>query len=216
MEGACSRGAPDRTTREENNMPAPPNGFEPKRTALLVMDFQNGIVGRLPDPDPLVARVGEVIADVRAHEGVIGYVRVALTEDDYATVPATNVNFAAVAENRGLSDDDPDTAIVDALAPQQGDIVVRKVRVGAMSTTDLDLRLRARGVNTLVLAGISTSGVILSTVMDAADRDYRVYVLSDGVADTDAELHDVLLNQVLGRRATIIDSAEFHNMLEKA
>jgi nicotinamidase-related amidase len=197
-------------------MPAPPNGFEPKRTALLVMDFQNGIVGRLPDPDPLVARVRDVIADVRAHEGVIGFVRVAFTDEDYATVPATNITFAPAAENRTMGDDDPSTAIVDALTPTQGDIVVRKVRVGAMSTTDLDQRLRARGVNTVVLTGISTSGVILSTVMDAADRDYRVYVLSDGVADSDPELHGMLLDKVLGRRATIIDSAELHNMLEKA
>ncbi|MEV0720100.1 isochorismatase family protein [Asanoa sp. NPDC050611] len=52
-------------------------------------------------------------------------------------------------------------------------------------------------------------------MMDAADRDYRVYVLSDGVADSDPELHDTLLDKVLGRRATIIDSAELHNMLEK-
>ncbi|MEV0718171.1 cysteine hydrolase, partial [Asanoa sp. NPDC050611] len=171
-------------------MPAPPNGFEPKRTALLVMDFQNGIVGRLADPDPLVTRVRDVIADVRAHGGVIGFVRVAFTDEDYATVPATNITFAAAAENRTMGDDDASTAIIDALAPQRGDIVVRKVRVGAMSTTDLDQRLRARGVNTVVLTGISTSGVVLSTVMDAADRDYRVYVLSDGVADSDPELHD--------------------------
>jgi nicotinamidase-related amidase len=89
------------------------------------------------------------------------------------------------------------------------------VRIGAMSTTDLDHRLRARGVNTLVLAGVSTSGVVLSTVIDAADRDYRVYVLSDCVADFDPDLHDVLLNKVFGRRATVIDSAELHNMLAK-
>lgn len=197
-------------------MPAPSNGFDPKRTALLVMDFQSGIVGRLPDPGALVGRVRDVISDVRAHEGVIGYVRVAFTDDDYATVPATNVTFAAAAENRAMGDDDPSTAIVDALAPRQGDIVVRKVRIGAMSTTDLDQRLRARGVNTVVLAGVSTSGVVLSTVIDAADRDYRVYVLSDGVADFDADVHDVLLNKVFGRRATVIDSAELHNMLTKA
>ena len=197
-------------------MPAPTNGhFDPKRTALLVMDYQNGIVGRLSDPDPLVARVREAIADVRAHEGIIGYVRVAFTDDDYATVPATNVTFAAAAENRAMHDDDPSTAIVDALTPEQGDIVVRKVRIGAMSTTDLDQRLRARGVNTVVLAGVSTSGVVLSTVLDAADRDYRVYVLADCVADFDPDLHELLLDKVFGRRATVIDSAELHNMLAK-
>ena len=54
--------------------------------------------------------------------------------------------------------------------------MVRKTRVGAFSTTDLDEQLRQRGVDTLLLAGISTSGVVLSTVRDAHDRDYRVFV----------------------------------------
>jgi nicotinamidase-related amidase len=197
-------------------MPAPTTGFDPKRTALLVMDYQNGIVGRLADPGPLVDRVRGTIGEVRAHGGTIGYVRVAFTDDDYATVPATNATFAAAAESRAMKDDDPSTQIVDPLAPERGDIVVRKVRIGAMSTTDLDQRLRARGINTVVLTGVSTSGVVLSTVIDAADRDYRVYVLADCVADSDPDLHDVLLDKVFGRRATVIDSAQLRNMLEKA
>jgi nicotinamidase-related amidase len=57
--------------------------------------------------------------------------------------------------------EDPTTAIHDQLAPQPGDIEVRKTRVGAMSTTDLDQQLRDRGIITLVLAGISTNGVVL-------------------------------------------------------
>jgi len=78
---------------------------------------------------------------------------------------------------------------------------VRKTRVGAFSTTDLDAQLRARKVTTLVLAGISTSGVVLSTVCDGADRDYRLIVLSDGCADPDEEVHCVLLTKVFARRA---------------
>ena len=197
-------------------MPAPTTGFDPKRTALLVMDYQNGIVERLADPGPLVDRVRGTIGEVRRHGGTIGYVRVAFTDDDYATVPATNATFAAAAQSRAMKDDDPSTQIVDPLAPERGDIVVRKVRIGAMSTTDLDQRLRARGINTVVLSGVSTRGVVLSTVIDAADRDYRVYVLADCVADFDPDLHDVLLDKVFGRRATVIDSAQLRNMLEKA
>ena len=79
-------------------MPAPTTGFDPKRTALLVMDYQNGIVERLADPGPLVDRVRGTIGEVRRHGGTIGYVRVAFTEDDYATVPASNAGFAAQAQ----------------------------------------------------------------------------------------------------------------------
>lgn len=65
-------------------------------------------------------------------------------------------------------------------------------RNGGISTTDLDQRLRERGITTLVISGIGTSGVVLSTVIDAADRDYQLYILSDGVADPDHEAHNVL------------------------
>ena len=137
--------------------------LDPKRTALLVMDFQQDVLQRMPGLEPLVARVQGAIADMRDHGGTIGYVRVAFTEEDWAAIPPGNSIFARAAQNRMMHHEDPSTAIHDSLAPQPGDIVVRKTRVGAMSTTDLDRQLRDRGIDTLVLAGISTSGVVLST-----------------------------------------------------
>ena len=83
-----------------------------------------------------------------------------------------------------------------------------------MSTTDLDRQLRDRGIDTLILAGLSTSGVVLSTVVEAADRDYRLFVLSDGTEDTDAETRDVLLGKVFPRRAQVIKTAELRTLLE--
>ncbi|MEV0144135.1 MULTISPECIES: cysteine hydrolase [unclassified Nonomuraea] len=99
------------------------------------------------------------------------------------------------------------------MTPQEGDITVRKIRSGGLSTTDLHQRLRERGIDTLVLSGISTSGAVLSAVVDAADRDYRLYVLSDGVADPDTEVHDMLLRRVFPARAHIIEAAELHALL---
>jgi nicotinamidase-related amidase len=151
---------------------------------------------------------------VRDHGGTIAYVRVAFTEADWAAIPPTNAIFARVSENRLMYDEDPSTAIHDRLAPQPGDIVVRKTRVGAMSTTDLDRQLRDRGIDTLVMAGLSTSGVVLSTLIEAADRDYRLFVLSDGTDDPDAETRDVLLGKVFPRRAQVIDTAEFRTLLQ--
>jgi nicotinamidase-related amidase len=192
----------------------PTPAFDPKRSALLVMDFQHGVVERIPDPDPLLARVEQAIGDIRDHGGTIAYVRVAFTEADWAAIPPVNALFARVGENRLMHDDDPSTDIHDRLAPQSGDIVVRKTRVGAMSTTDLDLQLRDRGINTLVLAGLSTSGVVLSTLIEAADRDYRLYVLSDGTDDPDTEARDVLLGKVFPRRAQVIDTAGLRTLLQ--
>jgi nicotinamidase-related amidase len=187
--------------------------LDPRRTALLVMDFQQGVLQRISGLEPLLGRVQEAIADVRDHGGTIGYVRVAFTEQDWAAIPAANVVFARAAQDRMMHEEDPATAIHDSLAPQPGDIVVRKTRVGAMSTTDLDRQLRDRGIDTLILAGISTSGVVLSTLVEAADRDYRLYVLSDGTEDPDKQTRDVLLGKVFPRRAQVIDTATLRTLL---
>lgn len=63
--------------------------------------------------------------------------------------------------------------------------------------------LRAQRVQTLVLAGIATSGVVLSTLRQAADMDYRLVVLRDGCADADEEVHRVLLDKVFPRQADV-------------
>ncbi|MGW5670250.1 cysteine hydrolase family protein, partial [Micromonospora sp. NPDC003776] len=157
--------------------------LDPARTALLAMDYQPLLVARIPDAAAQLDRVRTAIDVVRRHGGQVGYVRVALADEDYARVPGHS-RFAVLAGQLGpaLHADAPGTQVHGDLAPQPGDIVVRKSRVGAFSTTDLDQQLRARGVDTLVLAGWSTSGVVLSTVREAADRDYQVVVLADGCA----------------------------------
>lgn len=190
--------------------------IDPKRTALLVMDVQNGIVGSIAEPDALLDRVEGAIADVRAVGGTIGYVRVAFTEDDWAAVPETNTNFHQLAKARGMHHQDASAQIHDRIAPADGDIVVNKTRIGGMSTTDLHQQLTGRGIDTLVLAGISTSGVVLSTLGEAVDRDYRVFVLSDGVADHRDDVHDILLNTVFPSRSHVIDSAALRGLLQPA
>jgi nicotinamidase-related amidase len=134
-------------------------------------------------------------------------VRVAFTGADYASIPPTNkiFNLAGVAH---VLPDGPETAVHEAVAPEPGDLAIRKVRVGAFSTTDLHDQLQAAGVDTLILAGISTSGVVLSTVRDAADRDYRLVVLADACADRDAEVHTVLTGKVFPRQADVVTVTE--------
>ena len=114
---------------------------------------------------------------------------------------------------QAFHNDSPNTAVHDRVAPEPGDIIVRKVRVGAFSTTDLDAQLRERDIDTLILAGISTSGVVLSTVRDAHDRDYRVVVLADATADPDAEVHAFLTERIFPRQADVITVAELEGLL---
>lgn len=190
----------------------------PEQTALLVMDFQPGIVGLVPEPErsALVERVAGAVAAVRAAGGTIGYVRVGHTPEETAAIPERNKAFSALAAGGGVPADAPETAVIDELRPQDGDIVVRKTRVGGFSTTDLHRQLAERGVTTLVLAGIASSGVVLSTLRDAADRDYRVLALEDGCADGDAEVHRVLFDKVFPRQADVLDCSRLSDLLPSA
>jgi len=188
--------------------------IDPGRTALLVMDYQAGILDRFPGADDLLARAAETIALVRSHGGHVGFVRVAFEDADYDAVPPTSMMGARmVSAGRTFHADSPATAFNQKAAPQPGDIVVRKVRVGAFSTTDLDQQLRDRGVDTLLLAGLSTSGVVLSTVRDAHDRDYQVFVLSDLTGDPDPEVHEFLTRRIFPRQSRVITTAELGRLL---
>jgi nicotinamidase-related amidase len=184
--------------------------LDPARTALLVMDYQEGIVSRLPDPGPLLDRVTTAIDDVRERGGHVGWVRVAFEDAEFAEIPETSMfaAFAASADLRaGMRADAPGTQIDARLAPRPEDVRVRKVRVGAFTTTDLEQQLEKRGITTLVLAGLSTSGVVLSTVREAMDRDYRIVVLRDACADRDRETHDFLTGTLFPRTAVVVDVA---------
>jgi nicotinamidase-related amidase len=188
--------------------------IDPRRTALLVMDYQQAIVAMIEEADALVARAAEAIDLVRRHGGHIGYVRVAFTPADLQDIPPTSSMGARIASGpQAFMDDAPTTQIDARVAPRREDIVVRKTRVGAFSTTDLAQQLAARGIDTLILAGISTSGVVLSTVRDASDRDYRLFVLADATADRDPAVHACLMEKVFPRQAHVITVAELERLL---
>jgi nicotinamidase-related amidase len=188
--------------------------LDPARTALLVMDYQPGIIGRLEDPDALVAKAQEALAAARAAGATVGYVRVAFTDADFDALPddAPMARVKAMPREQ-MHADSPDTQVDERVAPADGDIVVRKTRVGPFLTTDLDQQLRARGVDTLILAGISTSGVVLSTVRDAHDRDYRLYVLADATFDPLPDVHAALIEKVIPRQAEVIRVVDLEGLL---
>ena len=175
------------------------------RSALLLMDFQNGIVGMFGDQGAvLVERAARARLAARMAAMAVIYIRVALTVEEGTAVPPQNRIFAAAAASGRLNADDASTQIVASLAPAGGEEIFRKRRVGAFSTTELGSRLHSRGIDTLVLAGLSTSGVVLSTLRDGADRDFRILVLSDCCADPDPEVHRLLMEKVFPRQAEII------------
>ena len=92
-------------------------------------------------------------------------------------------------------------------------MVIEKHRVSSFQGTDLEVVLRAQRIDTLAMFGIATSGVVLSTIRQAADLDYRLVLLSDLCADDDQEVHRVLIDSLLPRQATVISSDEFLSSL---
>jgi nicotinamidase-related amidase len=94
--------------------------------------------------------------------------------------------------------------LLEALGRAAAAARATKKRVSAFAGSDLDMILRAQRVQTLVLAGIATSGVVLSTLRHAADLDYGLVVLRDGCADADEEVHRVLLDKVFPRQADVL------------
>jgi nicotinamidase-related amidase len=191
----------------ENHAP-----IDPARTALLVMDYQNGIMGRVADGDALLAAVRDTIELVRERGGHIGYVRVGFADGE-APTGTMGRRIGAEAARTTFHADAPATQIHDEIAPREGDVVVRKTRVGPFGTTDLDAQLRERGVDTLLLAGISTSGVVLSAVRDGHDRDFRLIVIADLCADPEPDVHDFLIERIFPRQAEVIDPAELRERL---
>ncbi len=119
-----------------------------------------------------------------------------------------NKLFSGLKETGRLVEGTPGAEIDPRVVPQSGDIVVTKRRVGSFSATDLETILRAHNINKLVLFGISTSSVVLSTVRWAADMDYSLAVVSDLCADRDAEVHQVLMDKVFPWQTTVITSKE--------
>src|SRR5690606_1628441 len=103
----------------------------------------------------------------------------------YPELPGHHHMFGPIAASGRLVETDPARGIHADVAPAAGDIVVTKRRISAFSGSDLDLILRAGGTTQLVLAGVTTSGVVLSTLTEAVDRDYDIVVLEDGCRDFD-------------------------------
>jgi len=134
--------------------------------------------------------------------------------DGYPEISPRNRVFSALKGGaRPMTESDLSTAIHPAVAPQAGDVVVTKRRVGAFSGSDLEIVLRSQGVTSLVLTGIATSGVVLSTLRAAADMDFEITVLSDGCADSDVGVHDVLMTKVFPRQAEVLTVDEWQAKL---
>jgi nicotinamidase-related amidase len=178
------------------------------RTVLLAMDFQNGIAGDDAFASTgVLERARDAVAAARTQGIPVVWVRVALREGQPEL--AATASFAQIAAHGDLDEAHASTSIHATLERHEGEPIVTKRRISAFTGSDLEVLLRGYGARSLVMAGVATSGVVLSTVRQAADFDFALTVLSDACADRDPEVHRVLTEKVFPKQANVTTVAEW-------
>jgi nicotinamidase-related amidase len=181
--------------------------LDPKTTALVMIDLQNGIVGRDLFPRSgaaVVAAAKEAASRFRAANAKIVWVTVGWA-DDFGDALKAQVDEPMQLPPGGLPKGFSD--LVDGLAAP-GDLHVRKRQWGAFHGTDLDLQLRRRGVLAIALGGIATNIGVESTARAAWEHGYGVVLLEDVCATMSAEMHEFALRRIFPRIARVRNSAE--------
>ena len=167
------------------------------------MDFQPGIVSGVEHTDVLSHAVTAAQA-ARAAGIPVVFVRVAFRAG-YPEVSASNLRFSQIAAGAGdtMTVDHAATQIHADLQVRENEPVITKKRFSAFAGSDLEVILRGLDAKHLVLGGVSTSGVVLSTLRQASDLDYQLTVLADACADHDEEVHRVLTEKVFAMQAEV-------------
>jgi nicotinamidase-related amidase len=195
---------------------AEPVSFDFTRTAVLSMDLQTAIVSIYTQGEAdFVTRAAGVLKAARDHRLSVFHVQVGF-RPGLPEISSRNPLFSAIKNSLQHQQifQGPGGAIHPAVAPQGEDMVITKHRISAFAGTDLDMILRAKEIETLILFGIATSGVVLSTLLHAVDADYRLLVVKDCCTDRDPEIHHCLMEKVFPRLATVLNTAELIGALE--
>ena len=188
---------------------------DPRSAALLVMDYQVDTLTKFmtaAQSADAIDCVPGLIATAR-NAGMMVIHGVVAFRPGYPEVSHRNTVFSRLKASGMMVAGSEGAAIHPVAAARKGEPIVVKHRVSPFVGTDLEMLLRANGIDTLVLAGVHTSGVVLSTVRQAFDLDYRLVVVRDCCADPNAEVHAMLLDNVIAKQAAVVTAAEFADAL---
>lgn len=154
-------------------------------TAASVLAVNNQLAARFRNTAALIALVGVNVAAVRQLGGPA-----ALTADVTVSSPIhLSMDIARDGTARNV-------------------VRITKHNPGAFFGTDLDLKLRRSGVDTIILTGVSTSNGVYATALDAYQQGYRLVTVADGCADRDAENHDFFVRKILPRVGEVTTAAD--------
>jgi nicotinamidase-related amidase len=169
--------------------------LDPQKTALVLIDLQNAVVGMNPVPHTAaqVVENSKKLADAFRGQGApVVYVRVDL--NDFMNLPVDQPH------NLG---DKPLPAAASEIAPsagfQHGDILVTKRHWGAFAGTDLEQQLKSRGIDTVVLTGISTNAGVESTARQGTGLGFAFVLVEDACSAQNAEHHRFAFKNIFPR-----------------
>ena len=189
--------------------------FQRGHTSILIADFYTDIMDTLPHATSRrVVQKASALQSVARDAGVMLCYCATVFRPGYPEIGERNKTFRQRKASGQSAIANPIDVIHPGVRPSDGEVVVGKHRVNALYGTGLDVALRANDIRDLVILGYATSGVVLSTVRYGADLDYNLYVVEDCCSDSDAEVHDFLINRILPRQADIVNSEDVIKALE--
>jgi maleamate amidohydrolase len=187
----------------------------PLYAAVLVIDMQKGINNY--DRDSLVAqsipRIQRLIAVARKRSVLVCYAE--FIHSDARGTPLVDGPNLFCHRNKqsvvSLKEDQPEAQTIDELAPQHGDLIIRKNRASAFSYTSLDAYLKARNIKSLIITGVSTRGCVLMTAVDTQMHGYYPVVLRDCVATGSMQWQELALTWMESEMAVITSEEVLSN-----
>ncbi len=188
--------------------------LKPARTALVVIDLQQGITALPTEPrssEEVIANASRLAEAVRNAGGLVVLVHVGPSPEGRDALSPLTDNPPV---ERGKPPEGWDQ-IVPQMGPKPGDHVVRKRQWGAFYGTDLDLQRRRRRIDTIFMTGIPTNIGVESTARDAYERGYQQIFVEDAMADLSGEAHTFSLEHVLRRIGRIRTTAEVIDALKR-
>ncbi len=155
--------------------------------------------------------MAKAISHAREQKIPVIYVTVGFREG-MPEISANNKSFTRIGERFGKFTLDEFIRIHPKVAPLANEVMVIKKRVSAFTGSDLEVILRSQAIQHVVLTGVATSGVVLSTMREAADKDYRITVLLDACLDGDKEVHELLITKIFPRQADVMTVEDWIRM----
>jgi nicotinamidase-related amidase len=176
----------------------------PAQTALVVMHYQTDILGLFPSVAPALLANTRKLCDAARAKGVSVYFANLRFSPGYPEVSPLNKNGQGIKQ-LGLFVDDRTSP---ELGQQASEPVIIAHRASVFFGTDLQARLFARGVDSLIMVGIASTGVVLSSVAYASDADFRLYTVKDCCYDPDQVVHEHLFSTAFDSRTTVLSLAD--------